>query len=180
MTLKRMVSFAAMLLVATLCSAGDWGIGVGAAYQNVDDFEDGGAAIVVQGTRSLGFLLKNLAVEAEVTGTLSSPEEELFNSSNVSVGFAEYTGISGGAYAAYSLPLIAGLFVKARVGATVLYAEAESCVVGVCETDDDTTFNVSYGAALGYRLNRWLSIMADWTQIEPDVFHVGVLGKVEL
>lgn len=170
----------ALVAFGAVCSAQNWSVGAGVMYQAVDDFDDGGATLAAHGSRIFGLPVGKLLLEAELTQTVVWPERELFNTSNVSVGFAEYSALTGGVYAAYSLKLPLGLLAKARVGATYVYSEIESCTVGNCQTEDDSSVNLSYGAALGYQITRRLSVLADWTQIEPDVFNVGALVRVHL
>lgn len=145
-------------------------VGAGVQYQTVEDYDDPGVALNL---RYAYEVLPKLAVQAELSSTVSYPEREEFNNSGNSIGFTDFYALSAGVYAAYQQPLGERFFVRGRLGALYASIEEETCNVGDCDTATDSATELSYGAAAGVSLIPALSLVAEWTQAGADVSHIG-------
>lgn len=147
-------------------------LGVGYAYQDVEDHEDPGGSLVLNYSV---YLTPSVALQGDVTHSVVYAEQEVFNSSGNSVGFQDFYALSAGAYAVYRLPLGERFFVLGRGGAVVLSSEAETCVVGDCEVEEnDPEVSLSFGAGAGFQISPAFDVQLHATQLSAEVRHVGV------
>lgn len=161
---------AMLLFVITPTTWADQSVGAGVQYQTVNDYEEAGVALNLRYAYSL---MPELAIQAEVSSTVGYPEQEVFNSSDVSVGFTDFYALGAGLYAAYQYSLGERFFVRGRLGAVYASIEEETCISGDCDTATDSSVELSYGGGGGVVLMPSLNLVAEWTQIGTDVGHGG-------
>lgn len=171
MKLRSIAFFALFCFITSNASWAEQSVGAGVQYQTVTDYDDPGAAANLRVAYSV---LPQLALQAEISSTVSYPELEVFNGSGNSVGFTDFYALTAGVYAAYQQPLGERFFVRGRLGAVYTAIEEETCIVGDCETETDSATAFSYGAAAGFKLMSALSLVAEWTQASADVSHAGL------
>lgn len=147
-------------------------LGLGYAYQDVEDHEDPGGSLVLNYSV---YLTPSIGLQGEVTHSVVYAEQEVFNSSGNSVGFKDYYALSAGVYAVYRLPLGERFFVLGRGGTVLLSSEAETCLVGDCEVEDnDPEVSLSFGASAGFQFSPAFDVQLHATQLSAEVRHVGV------
>jgi len=160
------------ILSVTASAMAQQQLGVGYAYQDVEDHEDPGGSLVLD---YAVYLTPSFALQGEVTHSVVYAEQELFNSSGNPIGFQDFYALSAGAYAVYRLPLGERFFVLGRGGAVVLSSEAETCIVGDCEVDEiNPEFSLSFGAGAGFQLSSDFDVQLHATQLSTEVRHFGV------
>lgn len=146
----------------TLGQEGRAYLGGGLALQDVDG-HDSGSAMVLRGGYDLfpptSRMIGSLALEGELTRTLTSPES----------GSRELDITSFGTYAAYTFP-IQRFLLRGRAGFVYQNFDFEG------GGGDDDELDLSAGLGAGYRVTRNFDVTLEYTFMGDDVSHLGLHG----
>jgi opacity protein-like surface antigen len=136
-------------------------VGAQLAISDIDGF-DNGLALVLNAGKELNNL-PGLAVEGELTTTVSSPEADIGGIS----AEASYWTLAG--YGVYTIPLNQQVGLRGKVGA--LYENVDVDVSGAGDESDDE-FGLSLGVGATFRMSPKMNLIAEYTRIEEDVNHL--------
>lgn len=133
------------------------------AMPDVTGFSGGSAVVLTYGMpQEYEVPNGNIAFEAELSTTLSSPDVSSF------WGTLEVSYLTLAGYAVYNYPVNEEITLRARGG--LLYEDIE--VSGGGASASDTDFGLSYGFGGTYKINEKMNAIAEYTMIEADISHM--------
>src|SRR5690606_2259422 len=98
------------------------------------------------------------------------------NGSGASIGFRDFYALSAGLYALYRHRLGEQFFLSGRAGAVYLGSEEETCITGDCTVEEqDPELSFSYGLGVGWQITRGFDVQVQWTALNADVRHAGLM-----